>query len=139
MRCDEFLAKLDHVERASAGYTAKCPAHDEGSRNSLSVCESGTGAILVHCFAGCTVEAIVAALGLEMRDLFDMPGDGPRGATRLAKDPPPDDGGGLTLDAYVAAKALPLANVKGWGVVETKSSVPPYMPCLKIPYHDVDG
>jgi hypothetical protein len=138
MRRDEFLAKLDHVERAGAGYTAKCPAHDDGSRNSLSVCESGTGAILIHCFAGCSVEAIVAAKGLAMRDLFDMPNDGPRGPTRMAKDPPTDDGGGLTLKAYAAAKALPIASVKGWGVVET-SSVPPYTPCLKVPYHDVDG
>ena len=36
---------------------------------------------MVHCFAGCAVEAVCVALGIEMRDLFTEP--------RLAIQPEP--------------------------------------------------
>jgi hypothetical protein len=50
---------------------ARCPAHDDGQA-SLSIVAGTKGAsIVVKCFAGCTVEAIVAALGLTLADLFD--------------------------------------------------------------------
>jgi hypothetical protein len=55
--------------RGQRKLTARCPAHDD--RNpSLCVSEGDDGRALVHCFAGCTTEAIVAALDLRMRDLF---------------------------------------------------------------------
>jgi hypothetical protein len=50
-------------------YTARCPAHQDRSP-SLSVSEGRDGQALVHCFAGCTAEDVVGALGLELRDLF---------------------------------------------------------------------
>ena len=47
---------------------ACCPAHDD--RNpSLSVRRAPDGRVLVHCFAGCTLDAVLAALGLRLRDL----------------------------------------------------------------------
>jgi putative DNA primase/helicase len=36
----------------------------------LSVSTGADGRVLLNCFAGCAVEAIVAALGLSMGDLF---------------------------------------------------------------------
>jgi hypothetical protein len=54
------------------GYTALCPAHDDRSP-SLAVRERG-GRVLVHCFTGCTAEAILDALALEWTDLFDDDG-----------------------------------------------------------------
>jgi Protein of unknown function (DUF3631)/Toprim-like len=47
---------------------AKCPAHEDCTQ-SLSVSES-TGKILVHCFAGCSIEKICAALSIHTSDLF---------------------------------------------------------------------
>jgi hypothetical protein len=51
------------------GATDKCPAHDD-NRGSLSHEEGEDGRVLVICHAGCSVNAVVTALGLTMRDLF---------------------------------------------------------------------
>lgn len=48
---------------------ARCPAHED-SRASLSVSEASDGKLLLKCFAGCTAEAICAALGVKLADLF---------------------------------------------------------------------
>jgi hypothetical protein len=51
------------------GWMAKCPAHEDRAR-SLSLRLGDDGRLLLHCFAGCRASEIVAALGLELRDLF---------------------------------------------------------------------
>lgn len=67
---DQVLSRLDKVrQRQSHQYSAQCPAHpDKGP--SLSIRETPEGSVLLHCFAGCEVQAVVGALGLEMTDLF---------------------------------------------------------------------
>jgi hypothetical protein len=72
------LERLPGVRQTGAGYSAHCPAHDDRSA-SLSVTDGDDGRVLLHCHAGCAVEAIVAAMGLEVRDLFP-PRDGRRPA-----------------------------------------------------------
>lgn len=69
MRAEEFVAKLDGVRRSGSGWTARCPAHED-AKASLSVSVGDEGRVLVKCFAGCTAQAIVAALGLQMSDLM---------------------------------------------------------------------
>lgn len=61
-------------------WKARCPAHAD--RNpSLSVTLGDQGGALIHCYAGCTPESIVAALGLTMADLMPPRDDpAPRGA-----------------------------------------------------------
>jgi hypothetical protein len=131
----EFLAKLDHVQRAGDNkYTAACPAHDDRSHDSLSICASDTGGILLHCFADCPVEAVVAKLRLEMRDLFEAPHSHLRQKKRTAS-PPADVG--LTLAAYADAKRLPIAALKCWGLTDRKHSW--YGQCVQIPFTDEDG
>jgi putative DNA primase/helicase len=56
---------------------ARCPAHDD-KNPSLAVGE-GQELILLHCHAGCAVEEVVQALGLEMRDLYHDSGNGANG------------------------------------------------------------
>lgn len=63
------LERLDGVTRAGKTYKALCPAHSDKTP-SLSVKEGDDGRALLHCFAGCGVEGIVAAMGLSMSDLF---------------------------------------------------------------------
>ena len=63
---DEALAALERVTgyrpvKASDGYQARCPCHED-RHPSLSV--KMNGRLLLHCFAGCRYEQIVAALGL---------------------------------------------------------------------------
>lgn len=74
---DRVLSGLELVGRAGNGYKARCPAHSDRSP-SLSVREADGGRILVHCFAGCSVEAVVAELGLTMADLSGHPGRAPK-------------------------------------------------------------
>ena len=69
MKLAALLSTLRNVRKVRDGSSALCPSHDD-RENSLHVAESETGSILLHCFAGCTPEAIVQALGIEMRDLF---------------------------------------------------------------------
>jgi hypothetical protein len=51
--------------------SARCPAHDDHTP-SLSVNQGNEGVVL-HCFAGCSNEDVVAKLGITMADLFDKP------------------------------------------------------------------
>ena len=68
MKIEEFIERLEGVQKSSGGWIARCPAHGD-SNPSLSVSESGNR-ILVHCHAGCKPDEIVAAMGLKMKDLF---------------------------------------------------------------------
>ena len=70
----ELLAGLEQVKGTNGQYTAKCPAHDDRV-NSLSVSVGRDGRILLHCHAGCTTEAILAAMHLDMKDLFPAQGE----------------------------------------------------------------
>jgi hypothetical protein len=65
------LGRLKGVKQYGSGWMARCPAHEDGTA-SLSISEGREGAVL-HCHAGCSPEAIVAALGLAMTDLFADP------------------------------------------------------------------
>lgn len=69
MTLDDFIAQLEGVRRAGRGVMARCPGHDDRSP-SLSIDEGEDGRILLHDFGGCTPQQIMAALGLELRDLF---------------------------------------------------------------------
>lgn len=70
MSADQLLSRLENVKRTGAGrWIARCPAHDD-RRASLAIRETETGVILVHDFAGCAVESVLAALGIDMADLF---------------------------------------------------------------------
>jgi hypothetical protein len=64
-----FLRLLDNVAEISAGWTARCPAHDD-LVNSLSIAEGADGRVLLYCHAGCAFEDVVAALGITIRCLF---------------------------------------------------------------------
>lgn len=67
---DALLSRLEKVKDKGAGrWSARCPAHDDKSP-SLVIRELADGRILLHCFTGCSVDAVVSAIGLELSDLF---------------------------------------------------------------------
>jgi len=67
---DRVLALLAKVKQRQPGqWSACCPAHDDKSP-SLSIRELPDGSVLLFCFSGCGAAAVVAALGLELSDLF---------------------------------------------------------------------
>jgi hypothetical protein len=63
------LARRVDARRGAKGWLARCPAHAD-RLPSLSITEGRDGRTLLRCFAGCTTEAIVGALGLKLGDLF---------------------------------------------------------------------
>lgn len=68
---DLVLSLLERVKSSHNGaqFTALCPAHDD-HRPSLSVSVGDNGAVILHCQVGCTMEQVVAAMGLGVKDLF---------------------------------------------------------------------
>lgn len=72
---DAVLERLDVRVRNGTTASAICPAHPDKSP-SLSVSENGDGNVLVHCHAGCTVNAVADAIGMSIGELFAKPAAG---------------------------------------------------------------
>jgi predicted protein tyrosine phosphatase len=66
----DVLERLDNVSETSDGWEACCPAHDDNNP-SLSVSDGDEQPVVVHCWAGCTSEEVVAALGLNFADICE--------------------------------------------------------------------
>lgn len=66
---DLLLSKLERVKQHGRGHRASCPSCG-GSASKLSVSEVETGAVLLHCFGGCTPGEVLGAIGLRLGDLF---------------------------------------------------------------------
>lgn len=65
----DLLSKLHNVKPAGKDkWVALCPAHDDHQR-SLSISHSGDK-VLLYCFAGCPLDAVLAQLELQPADLF---------------------------------------------------------------------
>lgn len=60
-------------KRHGETWSARCPAHEDRDP-SLSIGVGMDARVLLHCHAGCPVEAIVGTLGLAMKDLMPVPG-----------------------------------------------------------------
>lgn len=68
---EKFLSRAD-VSRYKAGATHgvfKCPAHAD-KRASATWRELDDSRLLIFCHAGCSANEILAALGLQMTDLY---------------------------------------------------------------------
>ncbi len=83
MTAGELRAHLTGARGAQDKYVAACPAHED-RQASLSVATGDDGRVLINCFAGCSAEAIVGALGLRMADLFPAREPSPGGPSRPA-------------------------------------------------------
>ena len=70
MSADTILDRLNKVRQTGANtWTACCPAHEDKSP-SLSITEKDDGIVLLHCFAGCSVEDVLDSIGLTFDSLF---------------------------------------------------------------------
>ncbi len=70
MSIDALLSRLGGVKETGHGkYVARCPAHEDRSP-SLAIRECSDGRILIHDFAGCETEDVLAALGLTFSDIM---------------------------------------------------------------------
>lgn len=66
---DALLRRGSKLAASGDGFSACCPGHED-RRASLSISEGRDGRVLLRCHAGCELRDIVAALGLELSDLF---------------------------------------------------------------------
>lgn len=64
-----LLDRLESVRRSGKGWRARCPACGGHSRK-LAATEADNGAVLLHCFAGCSAPDVLAAIGLTLADLY---------------------------------------------------------------------
>ena len=81
---DKVLSCLDKVKSTGANkWKACCPAHDD-KNPSLAITETSDGTVLLKCWAGCTAQDIVSAIGLELRDLFPGAKQPRRGPSKQA-------------------------------------------------------
>ena len=70
MSVENLLSMLSGVRNTGkCRWIAKCPSHNDRTA-SLSVRELDDGKVLLHCFAGCTVNEVLLATGLDINDLF---------------------------------------------------------------------
>lgn len=65
----ELLQVFGAKKSGKDKWTARCPSHDDRSRNTLKLTVNEKGMAL-YCFAGCETRDVVAKAGLRMRDLF---------------------------------------------------------------------
>lgn len=65
---------LSHFNKVRAtsknnSYNCLCPAHDDRSASlSIKICDDGR--VLIHCFAGCDIQSILGAVGLNLDDII---------------------------------------------------------------------
>ena len=69
MPAADFLAALKGVHGGGGKWTVRCPAHND-HKPSLSISLGDDGRVLLKCFSGCSVEEVVGAVGLKMKDHF---------------------------------------------------------------------
>ena len=67
----ENLVSRLQAKRCGKGWISRCPAHDDG-KPSLRIDEGADGRALVKCWAGCTLDAVLSAIGLTTKDLFPV-------------------------------------------------------------------
>jgi hypothetical protein len=81
---DAVSPRGDGLKKSRSGWEARCPAHEDREA-SLSIGEGQDGRVLLNCHAGCDHKSIVAALGLEERDLFNRDESRPASTPKATK------------------------------------------------------
>jgi putative DNA primase/helicase len=108
----EIAARLNAKPSGKGRWNARCPAHDD-NRPSLSIAEGKEGRTLLKCQAQCSTEAVVAACGLTLADLFDKQAESRapvNGKSRIVAEYAYTDENGETL--YVVERREPKSFVQ---------------------------
>jgi hypothetical protein len=126
MTIGQFLGRLERVRKTTEGWMAACPAHEDRVP-SLGVAVGEEGRILLRCHADCELDAVVAALGLRVSDLFaEAPAS--REVMRPALEVPP------VAEWLRDVRRLPDAEISRMWATETLGA-----PAVVFPYRDAGG
>jgi hypothetical protein len=127
---ENLLGNLKVARRNGDKAMCFCPAHDDRKEASLSV-KAEDGKVLLHCFAGCRPEDVIAARGLEWSDLFAEGGGGSYTSSKTTST-----GQQATLKNYATYLGLPVEHLEGLSLEQ-------YFrlgkPAVRIPYLDEAG
>jgi hypothetical protein len=64
-----LLSHFPDARQSGRGWMAHCTAHQD-HKASLCISQGRDGRVVLHCHAGCSVQSVLAPLGLSMSDLF---------------------------------------------------------------------
>src|SRR6266516_1488876 len=123
---ETVLAHLKGVRKSLHGWVACCPAHSD-REPSLSIGLGDEGQVLLTCFAGCSLDTIVEAMGITVADLF------PKAPSASGAQPEQTQRNVLTLVDLASDKLLHWKYLLHLGDSEQRAG------CLQIPYHLPDG
>jgi hypothetical protein len=131
---EKVLDRLAGVRQLNGSWKALCPAHDD-REPSLSISEGDDGRALLKCFAGCNNPEVVAALDLDLSDLFVQPN---RHRKKSVLTPPRTTATvqPCNLENYAEAKGLPVEHLKKLGLSDRKYQG---RPALRVPYRNEYG
>jgi len=117
---DRVLSALEahgcRPRKVRTGWEARCPIHND-RKPSLSLSIGDNRAVLLRCHAGCPLEAITAALGMKVKDLFPTETRSmeiPRQMKTLALKKTSPKNGKAYPTANEALKAYGLGKPKKW-------------------------
>lgn len=83
MTAEILLSRLDRVRPTGKGrWAACCPAHED-RLPSLTITETPDGVVLFKCFAECSAESVLSAVGLQFSDLYPEKLDDHRKTERM--------------------------------------------------------
>ncbi|MDX1920810.1 MAG: DUF3987 domain-containing protein, partial [Candidatus Caenarcaniphilales bacterium] len=71
MELNKFVEKFEKVKDRKGYYSTRCPSHND-QNNSLSI-RVRNEKIQLKCFTGCSVDSILSAVGLQIKDLYIEP------------------------------------------------------------------
>jgi putative DNA primase/helicase len=131
---EKVLGRLEGVRQLNGSWKALCPAHED-REPSLSVTEGDDGRALLKCFAGCKNPEVVAALDLDMSDLF-VKRNGHRKKFSSTPSRTTATVQPCNLKNYSEAKGLPVEYLKKLGLSERKYQG---RPAVRIPYRNENG
>jgi len=100
---ERLLAKLPDARKSGKGWSARCPAHED-RHASLSIGVGDDGKVLLCCHAGCTHDAICAAVGVMPADLFTPSTSTVLPATRRNRDYRRRDSGKPASKTFATAR-----------------------------------
>lgn len=81
---EKVISRLEKVKSTGTNkWIACCPSHLDKSP-SLAISETSDGIVLIKCWAGCSANDIVQAIGLQLRDLFPGNKERRRGPSKAA-------------------------------------------------------
>jgi hypothetical protein len=127
---ENLLGNLKVARRNGDKAMCFCPAHDDRKEASLSV-KAEDGKVLLHCFAGCRPEYVIAVLGLEWSDLFAEGGGGSYASSKTASTGQP-----ATLKNYATYLGLTVEHLEGLSLEQYYRLG---KPAVRIPYLDEAG